>query len=106
MENLLHLEKASTLDFIKIKTVEPHRHGYKAITSLDKPELYKAFQQTLYMPPKKKKKIGTLTLCLNQALLIPTTLKSYLIKSNPTKTKTFFCFVFFVCLFVFSFLFF
>ena len=55
MENLLHLEKASTLDFIKIKTVEPHRHGYKAITSSDKPELYKAFQQTLYMPPKKKK---------------------------------------------------
>ena len=58
MENLLHLEKASTLDFIKIKTVEPHRHGYKAITSSDKPELYKAFQQTLYMPPKKKKKLG------------------------------------------------
>ena len=39
MENLLHLEKASTLDFIKIKTVEPHRHGYKAITSSDKPKL-------------------------------------------------------------------
>ena len=52
MENLLHLEKASTLDFIKIKTVEPHRHGYKAITSSDKPELYEAFQQTISMPPK------------------------------------------------------
>ena len=52
MENLLHLEKASTLDFIKTKTVEPHRHGYKAITSSDKPELYESFQQTLSMPSK------------------------------------------------------
>ena len=86
MVNLFHLETASTPDFTKIKTAKPHKHGYKAITSSYKPELYEAFQQTLSMPPKKKKN-GTLTLCLNQALLILTTLKSYLFKSNPTKSK-------------------
>ena len=31
---------------------EPHKNGYKAITSSDKPKLYEAFQQTLSMPPK------------------------------------------------------
>ena len=56
MANLLHLEIASTPDFTKIKTAEPHRHGYKAITSSDKLELYEAFQQTLSMPPKSYKK--------------------------------------------------
>ena len=49
---MLHLETASTPDFTKIKTAEPHRHGYKTITSSNKPELYEAFQQTLSMPPK------------------------------------------------------
>ena len=36
----------------KKKKAEPHKHGYKAITSSDKPKLYEAFQQTLSMPPK------------------------------------------------------
>ena len=49
---MLCLETASTPDFTKIKTTEPHRHGYKPTTSSDKPELYEAFQQTLSMPPK------------------------------------------------------
>ena len=49
---MLDLETASTLNFTKIKTAKPHRHGYKTITSSHKPELYEAFQQTLSMPPK------------------------------------------------------
>ena len=79
------------------KKIEPHKHGYKAITSSDKPKLYEAFNKHFLCHQKIIIIIiGTLTLCLIQALLIPTTLKSYLIKSNPTKTKTFFFSFFFI----------
>ena len=78
------------------KKKEPHKHGYKAITSSDKPKLYEAFNKHFLCHQKIIIIIiGTLTLCLIQALSIPTTLKSYLIKSNPTKTKTFFFSFFF-----------
>ena len=79
------------------KKKEPHKHGYKAITSSDKPKLYEAFNKHFLCHQKIIIIIiGTLALCLIQALLIPTTLKSYLIKSNPTKTKTFFFIFYFI----------
>ena len=34
------------------KPKKKKKHGYKAITSSDKPKLYEAFQQTLSIPPK------------------------------------------------------
>ena len=40
----------------KKKKAELHKHGYKAITSSEKPKLYEAFQQTLSMPPKNNNK--------------------------------------------------
>ena len=80
----------------RTKKKEPHKHGYKAITSSDKPKLYEAFNKHFLCHQKIIIIIiGTLTLCLIQALLIPTTLKSYLIKSKLTKTKTFFFSFFF-----------